>query len=160
MGAASFLTKPIDWDTLDAVVKKAVRGDIKDASPVLVVDDNPEIRELVRRTLTSNGWTVVEAADGCEALDQVAAQRPVLILLDLTMPEMDGFTFISKLNENVLWRDIPVVVLTARDLSNGDRERLQGSVRNILLKGAYSRDQLLSEVRQMVDDYTSSSINP
>ena len=155
MGAASFLSKPIEWGVLDKVVKKAVRGGTQNASPVLVVDDNAEIRELVSRTLTKNGWTVTEAADGREALERVAEQTPALILLDLAMPEMDGFTFISKLNENETWRNIPVVVLTARDLSQVDKERLQGSVRSILSKGAYSSEQLLSEVKKMVSDYTA-----
>ena len=70
------------------------------------------------------------------------------------MPKMDGFTFITRLHENEAWRDIPIVVLTAGDLDKEDRDRLQGSVRDILLKGAYSQDQLLEEVRSMLTDYT------
>ena len=158
LGATSYLTKPIDWEALDSVVKRAVRDCVNGASPVLVVDDNAEIREQICRTLTKHGWSVIEAANGNEALNRIAKGRPVLILLDLTMPDMDGFTFIAKLNENESWRDIPIIVLTASDLSNRDRERLQGSVRNILQKSAYNFDQLLVEVRRMVSDYTGDNI--
>ncbi|MFV1998491.1 MAG: response regulator [Acidiferrobacterales bacterium] len=160
LGATSFLSKPIDWETLDGVVKKVVRDKKRSVSPILIVDDNAEIRGLVRRTLTTSGWSVTEAANGREALNSVAKQRPMLILLDLTMPDMDGFTFISKLNESEELRDIPVVVLTAGDLSRRDRDRLQGSVLNILQKDAYSRDQMLNEVRQMVSDYTGATSEP
>ena len=154
LGATSYLTKPIDWETLDGVIKKSVRNKRGASGPILVVDDQADIRDLVRRTLSNGGWEVVEAANGVEALERVAAALPALILLDLTMPKMDGFTFISRLHENEAWRDIPIVVLTAGDLDKEDRDRLQGSVRDILLKGAYSQDQLLEEVRSMVTDYT------
>jgi CheY-like chemotaxis protein len=72
------------------------------------------------------------------------------------MPEMDGFGFLTELHENEVWRHIPIIVLTARDLDQADKSRLDGSVREILQKGAYSRDQLLEQVRSMVADYTFS----
>jgi CheY-like chemotaxis protein len=155
LGAASFLTKPVDWATLDSVIKNAVRGDKEGGSPVLVVDDNAEIRSLVRRTLEGSGWAVSEAANGREALEAIADQVPSLILLDLVMPEMDGFSFLAEMRANADWQNIPIIVLTARDLDHDDKARLAGSVRNILQKGAYSREQLLGEVRSMVSDYSS-----
>jgi signal transduction histidine kinase/DNA-binding response OmpR family regulator len=154
LGATSFLTKPIDWDKLDSVIKQSVRGAGSDSGPILVVDDQAEIRDLLRRTLRIGGWDVVEAANGIEALEQVADTLPALILLDLAMPEMDGFSFIARLRENEAWRHIPIVVITARDLDRQDRLRLQGSVLNVLQKSAYSRAQLLEEVRSMVTGYT------
>jgi hypothetical protein len=155
LGAASFLKKPIDWATLDNVIKNAVRGGGGTGTPVLIVDDDADIRRLVRRTLEASGWIVSEASNGQEALDAVANQVPSLILLDLVMPEMDGFSFLAKLRANAAWQQIPIVVLTARDLDQNDKARLAGSVRNILHKGAYSREQLLGEVRSMVSDYSS-----
>jgi CheY-like chemotaxis protein len=73
-----------------------------------------------------------------------------VILLDLMMPEMDGFEFVAELRRHESWRAIPVVVITARDLSREDRERLNGHVEKILQKGTYDRDQLLAEVRELV----------
>jgi len=154
LGAASFLTKPVDWETLDGVIKNAVRGGAQSGS-VLVVDDNAEIRDLVRRTLKGSGWTVSEAANGREALACVAAATPSLILLDLVMPEMDGFSFLAELHATPAWQHIPIIVLTARDLDHEEKGRLQGSVQRILQKGAYSREQLLGEVKSMVADYSS-----
>jgi CheY-like chemotaxis protein len=80
----------------------------------------------------------------------MAEQRPVLIVLDLMMPTMDGFTFIAELRQREEWRTIPIVVLTAKDLTPEERQRLNGSVAQILLKGAYSREDLLDEVRRCV----------
>ena len=91
-----------------------------------------------------------EAANGREALVQMAEQRPELILLDLMMPEMDGFAFIEALRQHSAWRSIPIVVVTAKDLTPEDRCRLNGYVEQTLQKGAYSQEELLREVRDLV----------
>jgi CheY-like chemotaxis protein len=96
------------------------------------------------------GWAVAEAANGQEALTRLAEDRPHLILLDLLMPEMDGFTFVEVLRQQDAWRSIPVVVVTAKDLTPDDRQRLNGYVEQILQKGAYSQEALLHEVRRLV----------
>jgi CheY-like chemotaxis protein len=96
---------------------------------------------------------VTEAANGRQALECVATCRPELILLDLLMPEMDGFAFIEALRQHDIWRSIPIVVVTAMDLSADDRRRLNGSVDRILQKGTYSREDLLREVRERVTTY-------
>jgi len=93
---------------------------------------------------------VAEAANGREALECVARRRPALILLDLMMPEMDGFEFLRLLRATQAGRSIPVVVATAKDLTAQDRERLSGSVQKILQKGAFSREELLAEVSSLV----------
>jgi CheY-like chemotaxis protein len=90
------------------------------------------------------------AGNGRVALEQVAARRPQLVLLDLMMPEMDGFEFARRLRDNPDWRDIPVVVLTAKDITDEDRTRLNGHVATVLQKGAYSRDALVRELRELV----------
>ena len=84
------------------------------------------------------------------ALERVAASQPELILLDLMMPEMDGFAFLEALRQQDAWRTIPVVVVTAKDLTLEDRRRLNGSVEQILQKGAYSREALLHEIHRLV----------
>jgi len=75
---------------------------------------------------------------------------PSVILLDLKIPEMDGFEFVAEFRRHEAWRAIPIVVITARDLSSEDRERLNGYVQKILQKGAHGRDQLLAEVGELV----------
>jgi signal transduction histidine kinase/CheY-like chemotaxis protein len=145
LGAADYLTKPIDRERLVAVLKK-YRRDL----PALVVDDDPVLRELLGRTLNAAGYTVVGAENGRVALERLRELAPSVILLDLMMPEMDGFEFLAALRGHEAWRGIPVVVVTARDLSSEDRERLNGRVERILQKGAYGREALLEEVRALV----------
>ena len=90
---------------------------------------------MLRRTLENDGWTVSEAANGRVALERVRESVPDLILLDLMMPEMDGFEFVAELRKNDAWRSIPVVVVTAKDLTPEDRQRLEGNVREVFQKG-------------------------
>jgi CheY-like chemotaxis protein len=145
LGASDYLTKPIDRERLVTVLKQHRRD-----RPVLVVDDDAEVRQLLRRMLESEGFAVVEAENGRVALERLRGESPSLILLDLMMPEMDGFEFVDEIRRHEGWRAIPVVVITARDLSRDDRERLNGHVEKILQKGTYDRDQLLAEVRELV----------
>jgi CheY-like chemotaxis protein len=145
LGASDYLTKPIDRERLVTVLKQHRRD-----RPVLVVDDDAEVRQLLRRMLESEGFAVVEAENGRVALERLRGESPSLILLDLMMPEMDGFEFVAELRRHEGWRAIPVVVITARDLSRDDRERLNGHVEKILQKGTYDRDHLLAEVRELV----------
>jgi GAF domain-containing protein/CheY-like chemotaxis protein len=145
LGAAEYLTKPIDRERLIATLARYRRD-----RPVLVVEDDPDLRALVRRLLEQSGHAVLEAADGRAALDQIRTKRPGLVLLDLMMPEMDGFEFLEELRRDETGRAIPVIVVTAKDLSADDRRRLNGQVERILEKGTYSREALLAEVRALV----------
>jgi signal transduction histidine kinase/CheY-like chemotaxis protein len=148
VGASEYMTKPIDRDRLVAILQK-----YRSAPPplrVLVVEDETATREMLRRTLEKEGWAVIEAENGRVALERVAENQPALILLDLMMPEMDGFEFVDELRKNEAWRAIPVVVVTARDLTAEDHLRLSGYVEKILQKQVYSREQLLAEVRDLV----------
>ncbi|HEU5190234.1 MAG TPA: GAF domain-containing protein [Methylomirabilota bacterium] len=145
LGAADYLTKPIDRERLTAVLGKYRRD-----QPVLVVDDDPEVRSLLRRMLEPAGFAVVEAENGRAALERLREVKPTVILLDLMMPEMDGFAFVSEFRRHEAWRGIPIVVVTAKDLTREDRERLNGYVQKILLKGAHGRDELLADVRELV----------
>ena len=148
LGASDYLTKPIDWDRLTAVLRH-----YPCAHPpclVLIVEDEAAMRDMLRRMLARAGWDVTEAVNGREALERVAENRPELILLDLMMPEMDGFAFLEALRQQEAWRTIPVVVLTAKDLTPDDRQRLNGYVERLLQKGTYSQEELLREVRNVV----------
>ena len=115
-----------------------------------VVEDDDVTRQMMRSMLEKAGWSVSEAENGRVALERVAANRPALILLDLTMPEMDGFEFAAELHRHVEWRSIPIVVLTAKDLTTEEVLRLKGSVHTILDKGGCSRSELMHQVRDLL----------
>ncbi len=144
LGAADLVPKPVEWDHLRTVMDRFRDHE----GAVLVVDDDPDARDRLRTLLTRNGWTVTEAANGREALDHVRRARPRLILLDLTMPVMDGFTFLHDLRELEGCAHIPVVVLSARDLTREDRVRLQSAER-VLGKGETSLSDLAGELRSI-----------
>ena len=148
LGAADFITKPFERERLVQVVNRHRRGD--GAAKVLVVDDDAKSRDVLRRTLTKEGWTVAEAANGREALDHLERGRPVLVLLDLMMPEMDGFEVLERMRRDEAWRDIPVIVVTAKDLTREDIDRLNGHVAKVLQKGAYQRRDLLADIHAMI----------
>ncbi len=148
LGASEYLSKPIDRDQLGSLLKKHVAT--TDSCGVLVVEDDEPTRQVIRRTLTKQGWTVAEAENGRVALEKVKQQPPALILLDLMMPEMDGFEFLDLLRRNEAWDSIPVVVLTAKDLTPRERAMLSGNVERVLQKGSSTRDALVREVRKVV----------
>ncbi len=150
LGATDYMTKPVDRTRLAALLSKYRCLEGSGPCPVLLVEDDEETRDMMCSMLEKEGWDVSQAGNGRVALEQVAARRPQLILLDLMMPEMDGFEFARRLRENPDWRDIPVVVLTAKDITDEDRARLNGRVATVLQKGAYSREALLREVRELV----------
>jgi CheY-like chemotaxis protein len=148
LGAAEYLTKPVDRDRLAGLLKKyAGEGHTRTA---LVVDDEPEARDALRRLLENDGWSVEAAADGLLAIEKLRARRPAVILLDLMMPVMDGFQFVEELRKHAEWRDIPVVVVTAKDLTAEERLRLDGHVGIVLQKGAYQSEELLRETGRLV----------
>ena len=157
LGAADYLTKPVDRDRLVAILQK-YRGE-DPSRLVLVVEDDAAAREILQRTLEKEGWAVTTAENGRVALQRVAEQRPALILLDLMMPEMDGFQVVEALREREAWRPIPIVVVTAKDLTTEDHLRLNGYVEKILQKGAYSREALLAEIRDLVTACIARQVN-
>jgi CheY-like chemotaxis protein len=114
------------------------------------VDDDADVRDLLRRTLEEAGYTVIEAENGQAALALLEQGLPGVILLDLMMPELDGFGVVSALRDRETWHDIPVIIITAKDLTEEERTWLNGSVVRILEKGAPAREALLSEVRELV----------
>lgn len=151
LGATDFLTKPVDRDRLAAVLRRYC---VDQQAPVLVVDDDPSTREMLRRMLEREGFPVAEAGDGRAGLERMAEHRPSLVLLDLLMPGLDGFGFLAELQTRPEWRAIPVVVVTAKDLSTEEQSMLSGRVAEVLFKGAYTRERLLAEVRERVAAWT------
>jgi CheY-like chemotaxis protein len=145
LGAAEYMTKPIERDRLAAILRKYGRAGARRS--VLVVEDDPATRELLRRTLEVEGWSVTEAGNGRAALERVADACPDLVLLDLVMPEMDGFEFLEAFRADLRSLSVPVVVLTARELTEEDRRRLNGGVSRVLGKGTVGAEELVAVVR-------------
>jgi CheY-like chemotaxis protein len=115
-------------------------------------------RELMATRLKSEGWRVFKAENGRVALEHLDDKRPALILLDLLMPEMDGFEFVARLRQNEKWCTIPVVVLTSTHLSEQDQARLHGFVENIFQKETYSRDELLLLIHKQIAEASAARV--
>ncbi len=136
LGAIEVLTKPVDRAQLNALMHSLLRRE----GPVLVVEDDAAARELIRQTVEKMALTVAEAVNGREALDWLSAHSaPAVILLDLMMPEMDGFDVLDALAAHADWRDIPVIVITAKELSATERGRLLRQAQKVVEKGSASR---------------------
>jgi CheY-like chemotaxis protein/anti-sigma regulatory factor (Ser/Thr protein kinase) len=158
LGAAEFATKPVDRARLSEILKKYTCP--HPPCPVLLVEDDFATRELTRAILQKEGWKVIEAENGRVGLERMEQVRPRLILLDLMMPEMDGFEFVSRVREKPEWRSIPIVVLTACDLNTEDRRRLNGYVELIIQKSLDTRDALLRQLREFLDGFPAPRVIP
>jgi CheY-like chemotaxis protein len=152
LGASEYLTKPIDREHLARVLDR-FRCE-QPVNTVLMVDDDEAVRDHLGRAIRQAGWKVLEADNGRTALDLLETEVPDLVLLDLIMPELDGFGFLAELRARPDGRAIPVVVLTGADLSSDDRSQLDGQVELLIEKGAYSRSDLESEIRTLVAGYS------
>ena len=151
LGATDFLTKPVDRDRLAAVLR--VTASTSRRRCWSSTTTRPPAR-CCAACWSGRGSPVAEAGDGRAGLERVAEHRPSLVLLDLLMPGLDGFGFLAELQTRPEWRAIPVVVVTAKDLSTEEQAMLSGRVAEVLLKGAYTRERLLAEVRERVAAWT------
>jgi len=148
LGATEFLTKPVQRAQLVQLLERYASEDTE--RHALVVDDKSENREVLRRALEHEGWQVSEAENGQVALEKLAEQEPSLILLDLMMPVMDGFEFMMEMHKLDSSSAIPVVVVTAKDITEEDRRRLNGDVVGLIEKGGLDRESLLAQLREQV----------
>jgi CheY-like chemotaxis protein len=148
LGADDYLTKPIDAEALLRVLGRfhADGGEI----PVLVVDDDPLTRDMLRRILSKRGWSVTEAACGSDAISALGSTRPAVVVLDLMMPGMDGFEVLDTMRRETGWRDIPVVVVTAKDLTAEEVTWLNQHAEKVFQKGAYKRSELIGVIHEMI----------
>ena len=150
LGAFDSLGKPVQRSTLDRLLGTIEAAHRPHPARLLVVEDEPANAELLKRVLERQGWCVEQASDGEEALAAVAEQRPDLIVLDLMMPRMDGLEFLEKLRSNPVAITIPVLVLTAKDLTEEDQNRLHGRVRDVLHKGEFSAVALTEQINAIL----------
>jgi adenylate cyclase len=148
LGAADYLTKPIDRERLRHVIGR-FRAPAR-PTRVLMVEDDVVQRDRMRGWLEGPQWAVWEAENGREALKRIQENKPDVILLDLMMPEMDGFAVVAALQKEDSWQYIPVIVITARDLDAQDRERLNSGVQSVLVKEKFRPADLIERVRRLV----------
>ncbi|MGK0482544.1 MAG: PAS domain S-box-containing protein, partial [Planctomycetota bacterium] len=148
LGAVESMPKPFDRAQLRHLAHRLVERP-GDGSKALVVEDDEPTRELLCRNLRSEGWTVESAENGAIALERIEAELPDLIVLDLMMPVMDGFEFLAKLRLRDDAANVPVLVVTAKDLTPEDRERLKTGAQRVLQKTGFNRTQLLAQVRAL-----------
>jgi CheY-like chemotaxis protein len=148
LGATEFLSKPVQRDQLVELLGRYAIGSRKRRA--LVVDDKTENREVLRRVLEKEDWQVSEAENGRQALDEVEREPPSLILLDLMMPVMDGFDFVLAMHQRDAASEIPIVVVTAKDVTEEDRLRLKGGVVALIERGGLDQDSLIELIREQV----------
>jgi CheY-like chemotaxis protein len=142
LGAFDYLSKPFDFEAILATLKRIP----KTGNRILVVDDDPTVVDLVRQLLEGQPFQIDAAADGREALTAIAAQKPDIILLDLLMPGMDGFGVIKGLRQDPAWRRIPVVVLTAKTLTEEEKSLLREQPIKVIGKQDLEVERLLYEL--------------
>jgi PAS domain S-box-containing protein len=148
LGASEFITKPIDRERMRAILSRyrsAWTG-----QRILIIEDDKDVREWLGQLVRGEGWQVSEAENGRVGLRRLAEVKPDLILLDLMMPEMDGFEFLAELRKGAEFHDIPVIVVTGAELSREDHERLNGGVLSVVQKGLFAREELLAELQALI----------
>ncbi|WP_160195499.1 response regulator [Microvirga sp. BSC39] len=150
LGAAAYLTKPVNREFLLKALATC-RTDQAN-SRVLIVEDDAHTRGWLARILREGGWEVAEAENGRVALERLPLVKPDIILLDLIMPEMDGFEFVDEIHRNEEARHIPLIVLTAADVDEEAQRRLSGGIRRILRKKLGDRDEVLATLRDVIAD--------
>jgi hypothetical protein len=149
LGAVDYLVKPIKAPRLLAAIQKWL-GRPRDQVNILVVEDDAALREIAERTLGGTGYKVATAENGAQALQAIASLPPDLIVLDLMMPEMDGFEFLQLLRQKPEFRHTPVIVATAKELTEQEHALLQRSTQRVIQKSAHSRTELLYRVEKQV----------
>lgn len=154
LGATDYLIKPLDkTQLLQKVNELSVVSKRSDVITILCIDDNTDTLELLRTILESNNYNVITTTSGKDGIEKAITFRPNIIMLDLMMPDMDGFEVANRLKANPLTMDIPVLILTAKDLTVDDKLRLAGKFESFLQKSHFSADDLLIHIRDLESKY-------
>ena len=149
-GVSDFISKPIVWKKLNSTLDKYK---IESTSKhILVVDDDPPTRTILRKMLIKDGWRVDEAENGKIALDRIKTDKPELILLDLMMPVMDGFSFLNHINNDKNHNSIPIIIITSKDLTTEDYKLLNNKVDLVIQKGNYNKNEILETIESCIRD--------
>jgi signal transduction histidine kinase/CheY-like chemotaxis protein len=146
LGAAEYLVKPVSQDTLLDAIRRCTPAP---GGTVVTIDDDPVALDLAEAALVPAGWSVVRAADGAEGVAAVRRSRPDVVILDLLMPGLDGFAVVERLRSDPDLADVPIIVMSAKDLSRVDRARLEGKVNHLAAKGSLRQSELADLVERM-----------
>jgi CheY-like chemotaxis protein len=157
LGALDFLPKPIEWPRLLTILESIGHKVPSTTKSALIVEDDLQTAELTQRNLEKAGWKTTIATNGRIALESLSAAPPDLILLDLMMPEMDGFEFVCKMNQNPNWTHIPVVVLTAMDLDETQEQFFKDRSISVLRKNGLAFNQIMVHLRDHIELLHSQS---
>src|SRR5499426_1600802 len=152
-GPSDYLLKPFDREAILAALTRIP----PQHGRLLVVDDDPQVVDLVRQLLEGEPYEVVAATDGQEALEAISHPRPDIVLLDLLMPRLDGFAVIEHLQQDVQYRQLPVIVLTAKTLTTAEYARLDQSVRTVIQKRGLDRGMLIEALQGLLRVYRDST---
>ena len=147
LGAAEYMVKPVDRAQLAGVLRR-ICGAV--GRHVLLVDDDEIMRQGVRRALEQEQWEVTEAENGQVALERLEERCPDVVVLDLMMPVMDGFEFLAAMRSRAEWHNIPVLVLTAKELTPEEHARLNGDVERVMQKSSSELSELLRELGRVL----------
>src|SRR5262249_46911755 len=142
LGAAEYLVKPVARDDVLAALDRCLHSH-GPVSKVLVVDDDPKARDLIKATLEPEGCTVIAASGGDEGVALATSEDPDLILLDLLMPDVDGFDVVERLRADTTTAEIPIIVLTSKTMEAEDKRRLNGQISYLARKGEFDRRDLV-----------------
>jgi signal transduction histidine kinase/DNA-binding response OmpR family regulator len=148
LGAVDYLSKPVEKDRLLRVVDKYISKSVQ--GHILVIEDDPDMLEVTCEVLVQAGWEIRAAETGAEAIEIIQENPPILILLDLMMPDMDGFEVVKRLRYHPKWQLIPIIVITSIELSSSEHAQLSNQVKNVFLKGDYEIKDLLDEVSEVI----------
>ena len=153
LGASDYLTKPVDKHVLVSVLKRYLPQNTSDPLNILIVEDDPNTQELLQRTSKREGWHVQVANNGLEGLEKLKQQIPHLILLDLMMPVMDGVQFLHEIRQTESWKEIPVIVVTAKEMTEEERQEINAQAQRIVHKGDYATHELVSQIRHILNNH-------
>lgn len=156
LGAADYVTKPIDRHVLLNIVRRHLPQNTGRPYHVLILEDDLDTQELFKRAAEREGWKAMVAENGLVGLEQLSKQIPDIILLDLMMPEMDGLEFLSEMRKKPEWKDVPVIVVTAKELSEAERELVNKQVQRVLHKADYATYDLVTQIRKIVSSHEIS----
>ncbi len=152
LGATDYLIKPVERDTMVNAIQRVARmSKVADRhATILTIDDDPLLLELMEAILKPEGFTIVKARGGSEGIQLARQHRPDLIVLDLLMPDLDGFQVVDELKHDPLARSIPILVLTNKTLSREEKERLNGQISDLKQKAEFNRVEFVAHIRSLV----------
>lgn len=152
LGAAEYLVKPVDREDVISAVRRLARTSFAQPNwKILIVDDDPMVLELMQAVLEPEGFTVLKAGSGREGMTLAQQQRPHLIVLDLLMPDVDGFQVLDELKRTPLTASIPIVILTCKALSLSEKAVLNGRISDLVQKGGFNRADFVLQIRSLLE---------